>query len=101
MGRQYPPASQSEESLFTFLDDKNFDTFRSFILFLVSHSFSVLTKTLGKPGSQTAKFLLRQLVVAADVTLEALYFVRTFHSDMSVESTLNFIRDNLARYVTT
>lgn len=33
MGRQYPPASHSEESFFTFLDDKNFDTFRSFILF--------------------------------------------------------------------
>lgn len=75
MAWQCLPASHSEESFFAFLDDKNFD--RSLILFLPPPNFSVLTKTLGKPGSQTASFLLRQLVVSIDVTLEALYFIRT------------------------
>lgn len=44
VGRQYLLASHREGSLFTFFDDKNFDIFRSLILFVVSHSFSVLTK---------------------------------------------------------
>ena len=78
MGRQYLPASPSEESLFAFFDYKNFDIFRSFILCLLPCRFSVLSKPLGEPGSQTARFLLRQLVVAIDVTLEALYLIKSF-----------------------
>lgn len=98
MRRHYLPASHSEESLFAFLDDKNFDMFRSLILFLLPHSFSVLTKTLGEPVSQTARFMLRQLVVAVDVTLKTLCFIKAC---MSLDSNLNFIRDILTRYVTT
>lgn len=78
MRRHYLPALHSEESLLAFLDDKNFDIFRSLILFLLPHSFSVLTKNLGERGSQTARFVLRQLMVAVDVTLKTLCFIKAF-----------------------
>lgn len=78
MRRHYLPALHSEESFLAFLDDKNFDIFRSLILFLLPHSFSALTKNLGERGSQTARFVLRQLVVAVDVTLKTLCFIKAF-----------------------
>lgn len=64
------PASFKQESLFAILDNK--------LYFWSPIVFSMLTKTLEEPDSQPAMFLLRQCLVAVDVTLEALYFVRVF-----------------------
>lgn len=58
MGRQYLQALHSEESLFTFLDNKNFDTFRCLTLFLAPCTFSVPAKTLEHPGTKQQGFYL-------------------------------------------
>lgn len=58
MGRQYLQALHNEESLFTFLDNKNMDKFRSLISFLAPCTFSVPAKALQDPGTKQQGFCL-------------------------------------------